>query len=189
MTREDSPFEAAVKELCTGSEEAIWDFIQEYGPHIQRVVRRRLHQGLRSKFDSIDFVQMVWVSFFATPDRIAQFDKPEDVIRYLVVMAKNKVVEESRRRFEHEKHNVARERPLDQPEIIETAERQSDTPSQIAIARERWQSMIEGEPERNRQILQMRMKGATFLEISQSLGIHERTARQVMQKLATANSE
>jgi len=189
MTAEDSPFEAAVKELCTGSEEALWDFIQTYGPHIQRVVRRRLHRKLRSKFDSVDFVQMVWVSFFATPDRLAQFDKPEDVIRYLVVMAKNKVVEESRRRFEHEKHNVSRERPLDQPELVETSERSSDTPSQIAIARERWQSMIEGEPERNRQILQMRMNGATFVEISESLGIHERTARQVMRKLATANSD
>lgn len=188
MMPDDSPFEAAVKELCTGSEEAIWDFIQMYGPHIQRVVRRRLHHKLRSKFDSVDFVQMVWVSFFAEPDRLAQFEKPEDVIRYLVVMAKNKVVEESRRRFEYEKHNVSRERPLEQAEIQET-ERRSDTPSQIAIARERWQTMIQGEPERNRQILQMRLNGATFLEISESLGIHERTARQVMQKLATANSD
>jgi len=189
MSSEDSPFEAAVKELCTGSEEAVWDFIQNYGPHIQRVVRRRLHHKLRSKFDSVDFVQMVWVSFFATPDRLSQFDKPEDVIRYLVVMAKNKVVEESRRRFEYEKCNVGRERPLEQPEIVETSERRGDTPSQIAIARERWQSLIEGEPERNRQILQMRMNGATFVEISESLGIHERTARQVMQKLALANSD
>jgi len=132
---------------------------------------------------------MVWVSFFATPDRIAQFETPEDVIRYLVVMAKNKVIEESRRHFEQEKHHVSRERPLDQPDILETSERLGDTPSQIAIAHERWQSMIEGEPERNRKILQMRMNGATFLEISESLGIHERTARQVMQKLARANAD
>lgn len=189
MTSPDSPFEAAVKELCTGSEEAVWDFIQTYGPHIQRVVRRRLHHKLRSKFDSVDFVQMVWVSFFATPDRLAQFDKPEDVIRYLVVMAKNKVVEESRRRFEHEKHNVTRERSLDQPEIMETSEHRSDTPSQIAIARERWRSMIEGEPERNRRILEMRRAGLTFVEISRNLGIHERTARQVIHKFAMANSD
>jgi len=189
MKSEDSPFEAAVANLCTGSEEAIWGFIQTYGPHIQRVVRRRLHHKLRSKFDSVDFVQMVWVSFFAAPDRIAKFDNPEDVIRYLVTMAKNKVVEESRRRFEYEKHNVARERPLDKPEIVESSEPRSDTPSQIAIARERWQTMIKGEPERNRQILEMRMNGATFVEIGESLGIHERTARQVMNKLATANSE
>ena len=78
MTHDDSPFEAAVKELCTGSEEAIQKFIQTYGPHIQRVVRRRLHHKLRSKFDSVDFVQMVWASFFATPDRISQFEKPEE---------------------------------------------------------------------------------------------------------------
>ncbi len=189
MTRQDSPFEAAVKELCAGSEEAVWDFIETYGPHIQRVVRRRLNHKLRSKFDSIDFVQMVWVSFFATPDRLAQFDKPEDVIRYLVVMARNKVVEESRRRFEYEKHNVSRERPLEQPEIVATSEHRSDSPSQIAIARERWQEMIEGEPERNRRILEMRMNGSTFVEISERLGIHERTARQVIYKLATTSSE
>ena len=69
MTHDDSSFEAAVKELRTGSEEAIWNFIQTYGPHIQRVVRRRLHHKLRSKFDSVDFVQMVWVSFFGNRSR------------------------------------------------------------------------------------------------------------------------
>ena len=111
MTFDDSPFETAVKKLSTGSEEAIWDFIQTYGPHIQRVVRRRLHHKLRSKFDTVDFVKMVWVSFFASPDRIAQFETPEDVIRYLFVMAKNKVIEESRRHFGHEDSASGRRAP------------------------------------------------------------------------------
>jgi DNA-binding CsgD family transcriptional regulator len=40
------------------------------------------------------------------------------------------------------------------------------------------------QPERDRTILQMRIGGATFLEISQQLGIHERTARKVIARLA-----
>ena len=69
---QSSEFRDAIDQICSGSEEAAWNFIETYGPHIQRVVRRRLHQSLRSKFDSVDFVQMVWASFFADPQRIAQ---------------------------------------------------------------------------------------------------------------------
>ena len=38
--------------------------------------------------------------------------------------------------------------------------------------------------ERDRSIVQMRIQGSTFLEIAQQLGIHERTARKVISRLA-----
>jgi RNA polymerase sigma-70 factor (ECF subfamily) len=61
---------------------------------------------------------------------------------------------------------------------------EQSTPSQIAIAREQWEKYLRDQPERDRTILQMRIGGATFLEISQQLGIHERTARKVIARLA-----
>lgn len=190
MCERASEFRQALERVCTGSEEDALEFIQTYGPHIHRVVRRRLHQSMRSKFDSLDFVQMVWASFFADPQRIARIKDPDGLIRYLVTMARNKVIEESRRRLATKKHDVQRERPLDRIDVAESPSRQRQaTPSQIAMARERWRRMLRDQSERNRRIVELRMGGATFAEIGRALGIHERTARQVIDGLALSNAE
>jgi len=187
MGEQDSDFRLAIERICAGSEEAAWQFIETYGPHIQRVVRRRLHQCLRSKFDSVDFVQMVWASFFADTHRIAQIQDPETLIRYLVTLARNKVIEESRRRMKYQKHNVNRERPLGDADTSETRSRQrQETPSQFAMARERWLRLMSDQSDRNRRIVELRMKGATYVEIGEQLGIHERTARHVIEHLQGA---
>ena len=112
MSDRDSEFRQALELACSGSEEAFCELVERFGPHIKRVVRHRLHHRMRSKFDSVDFVQMVWASFFADRQRLANIHKPEDLLRYLVTMARNKVIEESRRRMKHQKHNVNRERSL-----------------------------------------------------------------------------
>lgn len=186
MTDARSDFQKAIEAVCSGSEEAVWNFIEVYGPHIQRVVRRRLHQRLRSKFDSIDFVQMVWASFFADPQRIAQMRDPEELLRYLVAMARNKVIDETRRRMAYEKYDVRREQSLDSADRDSPSARAPDTPSQVAMARERWLQLMDAQSDRDRQIVELRMKGATFHEIAQTLGIHERTARHVIKSLVEA---
>jgi RNA polymerase sigma-70 factor (ECF subfamily) len=145
---------------------------------------------LRPKFDSVDFVQMVWASFFADPKRIAAIKEPEELIRYLVAMARHKVIDESRRRLKFQKHNVHRERPLQDADQPGATSRQTlETPSQIAMAKERWRRLLRHRSERDRRIMELRMNGATFGEISQSLGIHERTAREVLACLAPGSGD
>jgi RNA polymerase sigma-70 factor (ECF subfamily) len=142
---------------------------------------------MRSKFDSLDFVQMVWASFFADRERIARIRDPDQLIRYLAAMARNKVVEESRRRMKYQKHNVNRERPLVPNDVGESkSHHRQETPSQIAIAKERMNRMLRNQSDRNRRIVELRMKGATYVEISETLGIHERTARHVIENLEVA---
>lgn len=180
-----SEFQQILHRICEGSDDAVWEFIESYGPHIQRVIRRRLHPQLRTRFDSVDFMQMVWASFFAQPEAIRRFRDRDDLIRYLMTVARNKVVDESRRR-----HNAMRNLPPEDetPQRADATRAPQPTPSQIAMARERWESMMNGHTERNRRIVQLRMSGATYLEIGQTLGIHERTARQVIADLAGAAS-
>jgi RNA polymerase sigma-70 factor (ECF subfamily) len=181
MIGQDSEFRQAIEQICAGSDEAVWNFIETYGPHIQRVVRRRLHQSLRSKFDSIDFVQMVWASFFADRKRIAAMREPEELIRYLMTMARNKVIDESRRRMKYQKHNVCRERSLDVGQYAGSV-RRHDTPSQIASVRERWAGWMKDQSERNRRIVEMRMDGVAYDAISQHFGLSERTVREVIER-------
>ena len=84
---------------------------------------------MRSKFDSLDFVQMVWASFFTEREKMAGFTEPNDLIRYLAKMAKNKLYQESRRQLKGQKHNVGRERAL----IAETAYGAGYSPVQTAL--------------------------------------------------------
>src|SRR6478736_4128141 len=69
-SRSESEFAALIEQVRAGSQEAAWTLVEKYGRDVQRFVRRTLHQRLRSKFDSLDFVQIVWGSFFRAPDRL-----------------------------------------------------------------------------------------------------------------------
>jgi RNA polymerase sigma factor (sigma-70 family) len=184
MNGQDSEFLQAIERVCSGSPDAMLELIEQYGSHLRRYVRRRLHQRLRSKFDSQDFVQMVWASFLTDRQKIARMKKPEELMRYLVAMARNKVAEQSRRYMKYQKHNVNRERPLVPTEVSDPkSHRRQETPSQIAIANERMGRLLRNQSQRNRRIVELRMNGATYVEISQTLGIHERTARHVIENL------
>ena len=99
MADEKAEFRAALEEVREGSPDAVWKFIEVYGPHIRRIARRNMDPRMQSEFDSLDFVQMVWASFFREPRRIRSFRHPADLYRYLARMAKNKVCDEHRRRI------------------------------------------------------------------------------------------
>ncbi len=181
MADEKAEFRTALEEVRGGSPDAIWKFIEKYGPFIRRIARRNLDTRMQSKFDSIDFVQMVWVSFFRDPRKIQSFQGPNDLYRYLGKVVKNKVCNEHRRRILSAKYDVARECALQESE--DPADLLELTPSQIAIAREAWQRLIDGEPVRNQDIARLRLGGATFVEISRQLGINEKTVRRVIDRL------
>lgn len=180
----DPQFAALLDEVRAGSQDAAWKLVEKYERDVQRFVRRSLNQRLRSKFDSLDFVQIVWGSFFRTPERLHGIDRAEQLIAYLATLAKYKVLTEVRRRLETEKYDVVREdvrnekRPLPDDNCADTPR-----PSQVAIAKERWEQIIAGEPEQVRRIVELRLQGTTFHEIADHLHIHETTARKTIKRL------
>ena len=50
--------------IKNGDEEAARELLSRYESKVRLVVRRQLPRLLRSRFDSIDFLQSVWGSFF-----------------------------------------------------------------------------------------------------------------------------
>src|SRR5207253_8793330 len=115
------------------SEDAVKEFLDKYGQPIYRVVRQRLSKRLRAKYDSSDFVQSVWASFFALPTRGQAFQTPEALTAYLANMARHKVADVHRQRLGAAKYDVNRERSLDGSAALEfegVAAKQA-TPSQI----------------------------------------------------------
>jgi RNA polymerase sigma-70 factor (ECF subfamily) len=132
----------------------------------------------------LDFVQIVWGSFFRAPERMQGMEKSEQLIAYLATLAKFKVLSEVRRRLQSAKYNLDREAGGDDsyhsPDVSFAP---TPTPSAVAMAKERWDQILAGETDRVRQIVELRLQGTTFNEIASHLHIHERTARKTIERL------
>jgi RNA polymerase sigma factor (sigma-70 family) len=183
-SRTESEFAALIEQVRGGSQEAAWKLVENYGRDVQRFVRRTLHQRLRSKFDSLDFVQIVWGSFFRSPDRLQGMERADQLIAYLATLAKFKVLTEVRRRLQTEKYDIKRENVSgdSRPSPDENSS-PSPTASSVAIAKERWDQLLAGESEQVRRIVELRLQGTTYNEIADHLQIHERTARKTIKRL------
>jgi RNA polymerase sigma factor (sigma-70 family) len=175
-------FQQTFVRACQGSDDDVRRLVNEYGIYIQKVVRRRLDERLRPKFDSLDFVQMVWASFFAQPGALNRFDDSEKLVQYLTAMARNKVVNEERRRLRTNNRYRAGERSLDEREENAPPARES-SPSQVAIANERVELLASIQDEVDREILQLRCQGLSFEAIAKKVGLHERSVRRRLENL------
>lgn len=169
--------------VLAGSEQAIQRLVAYYEPHLRRAVRRRIPRKMRTKYDSADFVQMVWASTFRNRDRFDRLAHHSDFVRYLTTLARNKVVQELRKRMQTQGYNIDRERTLVCDSRGGIAD-PSPSPTEAAIARECWRNMIDQLPDRERKVVWLRLQGATYVEIAEQLRIHERTVRRIIARLA-----
>jgi RNA polymerase sigma factor (sigma-70 family) len=185
MMQCDEHFRELIDRVREGSEDAAWELVDQYGEAIRRAVRRALNERLRSKFDSLDFVQIVWNSLFRVRDKLDRFDRPEELTAYLIGMARNKVGMEVRRRLMTEKHGVTQEESLQQLQArgdVDIPSRQP-APVDVAIARERWDRLLDGQPQHYRQIIQLRLQGHTYDSIAEAVHLDECTVRRFLKKL------
>ncbi|MBI1903682.1 MAG: sigma-70 family RNA polymerase sigma factor [Planctomycetia bacterium] len=183
MTTQASEIERLLAQIRQGSEAAAREFVAQFGPHLLRIVRRSLHRRLRSKFDSDDFVQSVWASFFADLSHVERSVSPEELVAYLAALARNKTVDEFRRRVATKKLSRRREKPLaSSTTTAQAAHRRHPTASGLAVAQETWDRLNEGEGDVGQEVLQLRLAGATFEEIAERLGVSARTARRIVQR-------
>src|SRR3954469_3696715 len=149
VEREPRPFRELLREAQAGSEAAARELYETYVAHVLRCVRNRMWHRLRSKFDSQDFVQQVWASFFVGDAQLPDFQTPDDLIAYLMRLATNKVVMEGRRGRQ----------PKNDARLEELIDVRSDpagppprtrlpTPSAVAVFREQYDKIVDQQPER-----------------------------------------
>jgi RNA polymerase sigma factor (sigma-70 family) len=189
MPPEGSPRETSggIRELLVrikdGDEDAARDLLARYEPEVRLVVRRQLPKLLRSRFDSIDFLQSVWGSFFhkiRTGEN--DLDGEQNLIAFLAWAARNKVIDEYRRAAT-QKHDIKREERLETHQDKEICLAGGDTPSQLAQAHETYHRLREFLPEDRRVILELKAAGYSSREIGDRLGISERTVQRVLEDL------
>ena len=179
----EDEFATLMDQVRAGSDHAFHELVEKYGRHVLRAVRRKLNTSLRSKFDSADFVQAVWASFFESRERILAFPTAAALVEFLSQMARNKVTDECRRRFVMQGKNVNRELPLHSTANVPDLASRGPTASERVMADEQMQGLITGQPSECRQIVALMREGATQGEIAAALGVAPRTIRRVLRRL------
>jgi RNA polymerase sigma-70 factor (ECF subfamily) len=171
-----------VKRALEGNKEAAEEVFTVYGSHILCAVRRSMHPRLRTLFDSSDFAQDVWASFFADSPDQHNFDSPEQLIAFLSSMARYKVIDAARSRLGRDKGNVPHEVSLEEVSEDHFPEVQ-ETPSAHLKAQEEWIAFLRRQPAVYRRIFIMYREGRSAAEIAEELQLNERTVRRVLRKI------
>jgi RNA polymerase sigma factor (sigma-70 family) len=186
-------FEAMMCRVRAGCPEAAQEVFDRYSPHVRRVVRRHLAKRLRRQYDSHDFLQAVWASFFMTPPDRYTFDQPADLVNFLSRVAANKVIEVFRQQFQTLKNDIRRELPIERlipgesptgPAAVAAEPAGRDpSPSQLAIAEERWELLLRDQTPQSRLVLELLRQGHTYSEVAERTGVHPKVIQRLVRRL------
>ena len=175
---------AFLARIQAGDQDAARELLQRYEAEVRLVVRRQLPKLLRSRFDSLDFLQSVWGSFFRKIQTgPAEFEDSRHLVAFLARAAKNKVIDEYRKAGS-QKQDVRREEPL----WIEGYRARDvvgpvDSPSELVEAKEVFDHLRDLLPKERREIFELKAEGLSSREIGDQLGISERTVQRVLETL------
>jgi len=177
-----------MQRVLAGSEEAAQELFDNYAHILLDAIRRRLSSRMRSKFDSQDFAQDVWASFFAASPDKRVFASPHALVAFLTHLAQNKVIDAVRQRGQAQKSDVDREQSIDSQRFDqEQLVADQATASQLLMNEEEWGEFhrrLREHPPVYRRVFNLLRAGKTQLEIAEKLGVTPRTVRRIMWRLA-----
>jgi RNA polymerase sigma-70 factor (ECF subfamily) len=177
-------FQQLFREVQAGSEEAARELYDTYLSHVLRCVRHRLFPKMRSLYDSQDFTQQVWASFFRERQQLPDFETPEELVNYLIGMACNKVRMAGRYRYA-QKRDIRLERILreDSGEAGLHPAGRDPTPSSLVQYQERFDQLTDQQPAVAREVAQLRIEGHSYEEIAEQLDMDESNARRILRQV------
>jgi RNA polymerase sigma-70 factor (ECF subfamily) len=162
-------FAQLIDRVRQGDDAAAADLVRRYEPEIRREVRLRLSDPtLRRIFDSTDVCQSVMASFFVRA--VAgqyELERPEQLLRLLVTMARNKVADQSRRQQARRRdHRRSRGVSTDERELAAA----SPSPSRIVAGRELLAEVRRLLSPEERRLADLRGLGQAWDDIAAELG-------------------
>lgn len=185
MSQTDTEFRALMDRVRAGCPDATRELFDIYRDHILIIIRRRLSGRLRTLYDSEDFVQDVWASFYAVPVEAYRFDTAAQLFSYLGELAVNKVVERYRQRYGTQEHDLERVRSLDGSAAVPAAQQigPDPTPSHVIGNREQLDRLMEGKSGSFQRLLMLVALDYTYEEIADELGLSARTVQRLVERL------
>jgi RNA polymerase sigma factor (sigma-70 family) len=168
MPTNDDDFVTLMARVVAHSEVAAQELLERYEPYLLRAIRRKLHKKIRPKFDSLDFAQDVWASFFADLPEDHTFKSPKDLAAFLTTVAQSKVIDAVRQRLKRQKYNVNREESLDDSDQLdkESLVARQQSPVEILVGKEDWEEFLKKHPLAYQRIFVLLRKGKTSQEIA-----------------------
>jgi RNA polymerase sigma-70 factor (ECF subfamily) len=166
---DESTFADFIRRIRAGDEQAATELVRRYESAVRIEVRMRLADSrLRRVFDSMDLCQSVLASFFV---RVAagQYDleRPEQLVRLLVTMARNKVAYQARRQ-QAMRRDRRRDVELDQPGWEPAGA--GPSPSRIVAGRELLAELRRRLTPEELRVADLRAEGRPWAEIAAVLG-------------------
>jgi RNA polymerase sigma-70 factor (ECF subfamily) len=175
------PPEGLVEQLCQGDSRAAEQVFLAYEPYLRMVVRRRLSDQLRAKFDSIDIVQSVWVHLL---DRLRSarwhLDGPDHLKAVLLLEVRHRLID----RLRHYRHALERERSLPGTDQTGSPASHQPRPSELVQADQLWEQMLALCPPGHQGLLWLKRQGLSLVEIAAQTGLHEGSVRRIFRRLA-----
>jgi RNA polymerase sigma-70 factor (ECF subfamily) len=166
---EDVSFGDLIRRVRAGDEQAATQLVRRYKPTIRRIVDVRLRDPrLRRLLDAEDVCQSVMRSFFV---RAAmgqyQLDTPEQLLRLLTTMARNKLANQVHRqqakRCDYRRVTAG---SIEEREIAVPGPSASSAMAAATLLQEACQRLSAEE----RRLLELRQKGRPWAEIAAALG-------------------
>jgi RNA polymerase sigma-70 factor (ECF subfamily) len=165
----EEEFRVLLDRVRAGEESAAAELVRQYEPEIRRVIRLRLTDPrLRRVFDSMDICQSVMANFFVRAAG-GQFDldRPEQLLKLLVTMARNKVRDNARRQ-QAIRRDQRRIHGTDLP--LESVPSSSGTPSRILAGRELLEEVRRQMTNEERFLADRRAEGLEWAQIAAETG-------------------
>src|SRR6478672_3064912 len=135
----EEAFHELIHRVRRGDDAAAAELVRRYEPAIRRAVRFRLTDPrLRRTCDSMDVCQSVMLSFFVrAASGQYDLDTPEQLLRLLTTMARNKLLNQARQHQAARRDNRLVTSDIDDHDVAEAA----PGPSQQVEAREMLQEV------------------------------------------------
>jgi RNA polymerase sigma-70 factor (ECF subfamily) len=165
----DPSFDELIRRVGVGDDQAAAQLVWDFEPAVRRVLRARLRDNTRARleFDSMDICQSVMANFFVRA-AAGQFDlkEPDDLIKLLLTMTRNKLAEKMRR--QHRQRHDSRRTVGGVEELALAGD--DPSPSSVLAGKELLEEVRHRLSEDDRQLVELRNQGLSWEEIAVSLG-------------------
>jgi RNA polymerase sigma factor (sigma-70 family) len=159
-----------IRRIRAGDDAAAEELVRRYETLIRREVRLRIEdERLNRAFDSLDVCQSVLASFFvraATGEY--DLDEPDQLVRLLVTMARNKLA--SKARQEHRQRRDSRRVMAADPAALEEVADHESSPSDLLSRRELLERIRSLLTDEEREIANLRGQGLAWEQVAERLG-------------------
>jgi RNA polymerase sigma-70 factor (ECF subfamily) len=166
--------------LNAGDAEAAGQMFRTFEPYLRMVIRRRISQRFRAKFDSADIVQSVWADVV---DGLRQskwtFENVGQLRAFLVKMTRNRFVD----RVRQHRRAIDQESTMPPHDIETLAAIGSGRVSENLYADELWHQMIRACPSAHYELLYLKRQGASLDEIAARTGLHKGSVRRILYQI------